>query len=304
MQSYSAQTRTPTRRSRSLALVVAGTTIVVLNRWLVEPAAPAQVPIALPGAGLAELVDSYSWLAGIGVVMICYLLCAMQKEVPHPERTPLAKRTDFERVLFVSTWFSVMSGIVNAVAFLEMGMTVSHHTGNTTHMGRLTGVDGMKFLRVIASFMAGAGCYGANHIDSEAPYARRFCPALLASAFAVLGAFFVKYLDGDVLVTVQLLAFSQGILNALTRKFTSLPLCCSHVTGYVTDAGSMLGEWVMLQSKGRDAGPMPREPVVFLLAIFGFAFGGFATSCLKAKVGVATLLIPAVGTAMSAVGAL
>merc|ERR1711904_349021 len=111
-----------------------------------------------------------------------------------------------------------------------MGMTVSHHTGNTTHMGRLTGVDGMKFFKLISSFMAGAAALGANPIDAEAPYAGRFSPALLGTAFAIAGAMAVMSMDGNSLVTCQLLAFSQGIMNALTRKCTSMPICTSHVT--------------------------------------------------------------------------
>eukprot|EP00929_Paragymnodinium_shiwhaense_P081766 TRINITY_DN42878_c0_g1_i3.p2 TRINITY_DN42878_c0_g1~~TRINITY_DN42878_c0_g1_i3.p2 ORF type:complete len:212 (+),score=24.82 TRINITY_DN42878_c0_g1_i3:156-791(+) len=208
---------------------------------------------------------------------------------------------DFERVVFVNAWLTMMSGIVNAVAFLEMGMTVSHHTGNATHWGRLTGTDGMKFLRLISAFMAGSAALGASPIDAEAPYAGRVCPALLGTAFAVLGAFLVKHLDGSTMVTCQLLAFSQGIMNALTRKCTSMPICSSHVTGYVTDAGAILGTWVSASIKGAKA-PSLKKPAIFLIPVCTFALGGLVTANLKEVAGLSMLLVAAFGTSLMALG--
>eukprot|EP00929_Paragymnodinium_shiwhaense_P081767 TRINITY_DN42878_c0_g1_i4.p2 TRINITY_DN42878_c0_g1~~TRINITY_DN42878_c0_g1_i4.p2 ORF type:complete len:126 (+),score=16.75 TRINITY_DN42878_c0_g1_i4:156-533(+) len=122
---------------------------------------------------------------------------------------------DFERVVFVNAWLTMMSGIVNAVAFLEMGMTVSHHTGNATHWGRLTG--------------------------------------------------------------------------------------SSHVTGYVTDAGAILGTWVSASIKGAKA-PSLKKPAIFLIPVCTFALGGLVTANLKEVAGLSMLLVAAFGTSLMALG--
>eukprot|EP00929_Paragymnodinium_shiwhaense_P046559 TRINITY_DN23710_c0_g3_i1.p1 TRINITY_DN23710_c0_g3~~TRINITY_DN23710_c0_g3_i1.p1 ORF type:complete len:355 (+),score=88.27 TRINITY_DN23710_c0_g3_i1:287-1351(+) len=255
----------------------------------------------LEALGMADFLESYSWIAGLSVAFGSYLICSLQKEVQFDAPPPFEKRSDFERMLFVNAWLALMSGIVNAVAFLEMGMTVSHHTGNSTHMGRMAGVDGTKFMRLIGSFMAGAATLGANQLDAEAPYAGRFSPALLATAFAVVGAFSLKYFDGSSLVCCQLLAFSQGIMNALTRKCASMPLCVSHVTGYVTDAGAILGTWVNATMTGRTA-PSLKKPSVFIASVAAFSLGGFVTAVWKDSVGASMLLLSAAGTSLMAVG--
>eukprot|EP00929_Paragymnodinium_shiwhaense_P046557 TRINITY_DN23710_c0_g2_i2.p1 TRINITY_DN23710_c0_g2~~TRINITY_DN23710_c0_g2_i2.p1 ORF type:complete len:111 (+),score=18.82 TRINITY_DN23710_c0_g2_i2:171-503(+) len=108
-------------------------------------------------------------------------------------------------------------------------------------------------------------------------------------------------MDGNSLVTCQLLAFSQGIMNALTRKCTSMPICCSHVTGYVTDAGAILGTWAASGFRGSSA-PSLKKPFIFVVSIGTFALGGFATASLKDSVGLNMLLLSAAGTALSALG--
>merc|ERR1712130_887298 len=40
---------------------------------------------------------------------------------------------------------------------------------------------------------------------------------------------------GPVLPVVALWAFSQGLQNSITRKCRSLPVCTTHMTGYLTD---------------------------------------------------------------------
>eukprot|EP00929_Paragymnodinium_shiwhaense_P070680 TRINITY_DN35812_c0_g1_i2.p1 TRINITY_DN35812_c0_g1~~TRINITY_DN35812_c0_g1_i2.p1 ORF type:complete len:323 (+),score=36.87 TRINITY_DN35812_c0_g1_i2:84-1052(+) len=296
------------RGTKRLAFLVIGGLVLVLHKWVIHPPVYRMPAHPLPEArGLADLVESHSALSGLMVVFISYLICSMQRYARHrcpSERIPLEERTDFGRVLFVNAWLALISGCVNAFAFLENGLTVSHHTGNTMRMGVEFGDAAlgyaMTFTRVVASFFAGAAMLGASFVDPEANIERRFCPALLSTAFVLLGAFFIKYMHGETMVTTELLAFSQGIMNATTRKFSSMPLSCSHVTGYVTDAGFILGSWG--GGVHGAAKPCLKQPIIFLVSIFTFALGGFTTACLDQRFGICTLLVPILGTTLSAFG--
>jgi len=181
------------------------------------------------------------------------------------------------------------------------GATVSHHTGNTTHAGRLLLSGGTKFIGLILAFMVGSGIVGANDIDVEAAFKGRYSPPLMSSAFAVAAALVVVYSGGSTSITLQLLCFSQGILNALTRKFPGMPVCASHVTGYATDAGAIVGSWVRANLQG--APPVNlKKPTIFIVSIVAFALGGTLAALLQEQYGVLLLAVPAAGTALAGAG--
>lgn len=249
---------------------------------------------------IGGLLEQDAKLAAGLVVFLCYKLCAPHVKVPTCPVQPLEKREDYGRILWTNAYLCLMSGIVNAVAFLEMGMTVSHHTGNTTHTGRLW-VDGggARFLGLILAFMVGSGIVGANDIDQEAVFKGRYSPPLMSSALAVAAGMVLAHAGGSTTIALQLLSFSQGILNAVTRKFPGMPVCGSHVTGYATDAGSILGTWARAQWAGDDPVNL-KKPTIFLVSMGTFALGGFLTAHFKEQFGVTFLAVPAAGTAMAA----
>ena len=101
---------------------------------------------------------------------------------------------------------------------------------------------------------------GFTKCDQEAIYQGRYSPNLLASAFAVVLGCFVHYCksesgiaNDDASECLFLWAFSQGIQNGITRRCSSLPVCTTHFTGYLTDFGVGLGLWARAQADGRRA---------------------------------------------------
>jgi len=235
------------------------------------------------------------------VVLVCYRLCEAPKQMSPSEVVPFDKRPDSDRITYMNAYLALMSGMVNAIAFLEFGMTVSHHTGNTTHTGRTWGTTGMKFLSIIVAFMVGSGCVGANVVDTEAWIQKRYSGPLMSSAISVAAAMFIKTATGSTKVALLLLAFSQGILNAITRKCSAMPICVSHVTGYATDAGSILGTWVKAVCNNEQP-PSLKKPFIFIASMITFALGGFIATKVCPWTGVTSLAIPAAGLALAATG--
>lgn len=293
-----------------LALLATSTlaSCLVLQSFFVAPGAPPPramtTAVPAPREVLEKLfsgmLETDVWVAGLLVVLVCYRLCESAK-VPPVQATPFDKRADVDRITFMNAYLALMSGMVNAVAFLEMGMLVSHMTGNTTHTGRTWGTSGMKFLSIILAFMIGSGVVGASNVDTEAWIKRRHSGPLMASAVAVASGMIVKDAMGSTKMSLLLLAFSQGILNAITRKCTAMPICVSHVTGYATDAGMILGGW-MKASMNKEDPPSLKKPTIFIISMITFALGGYFATLLVPRLGVTTLALPAAGTALAAAG--
>lgn len=237
-------------------------------------------------------------------LLACWLcLQVAKREAPPPLKqdatpTPLDKRGDYGRVLGMSMLLSLVSGIVNAMAFLEMKCTVAHHTGNMSHTGRLWGTDGSRFLFVVIAYFVGSAVAGYGMVDGEAVFVGRYSAGIMSSALAIASGVVIYRLNGDVLVPLCMLSVSQGIMNAVTRKCSSLPVCTTHMTGYLTDIGSGLGAWL----SDRCSCPLPVRIKFFLGSILAFIAGGFVAKKLLEAYGIMSAFVPAALMALAALG--
>jgi len=87
-------------------------------------------------------------------------------------------------------------------------------------------------------------------------------------------------------------AFSQGIQNGITRRCSSLPVCTTHFTGYLTDFGVGLGLWARAQADGAEP-PTLLKVFLFGSGIFFFGLGGVAAMETHPAWGAQAALIPA-----------
>lgn len=220
-----------------------------------------------------------------------------------PAPPPLEKRTDFDRIVLGAAVLSAISGMVNAVAILEMSSTVAHHTGNASHFGRLLGKDGFRFLLLMVAYVVGAGSASFGECDGNAIFTDRSSDGLLVVAGAVGVGSLLKAVAGARGLALLLWAFSQGLQNGITSRFSGLALRTTHMTGALTDAGLVLGQWV--QAKYHDK-PLPslRKPTLFLSCVLSFAVGGFLVSFLWSVFGVLAAVAPAAALATIASGRL
>ena len=158
---------------------------------------------------------------------------------------------------------------------------------------------GIKFFHLMLFFACGSFVSGFTKCDQEAIYQGRYSPNLLASAFAVVLGCFVHYCksesgiaNDDASECLLLWAFSQGIQNGITRRCSSLPVCTTHFTGYLTDFGVGLGLWARAQADGAET-PTLLKVFLFGSGIFFFGLGGVAAMETHPAWGAQAALIPA-----------
>lgn len=305
----------PGHRSRSLLLPLLASlaTFALLQRPVFGP---AQVPpdALLPGqpaAAPAEPGASPGLLARTPLTtsILVYVLCVYiaKREPPPPagkppkltpDVPPFEQRKDLKAVFLMSIVLSFVSGIVNAMAIIAMGGTVAHHTGNASHVGRLLGSDAARFAALMVAYFAGATLAGYCKADGEALYNRRYSPGMLAAAVAVAAGGVIFNSSENAVVALSLLSFSQGIQNAICRRCGSLPVCTTHMTGYLTDAGMGTGAWLLTGGKE----PLATRPKFFLLSILAFVVGGTAAKLLLDLFGILSAVVPALAMGLIAYG--
>jgi len=128
--------------------------------------------------------------------------------------------------------------------------------------------------------------------DCEAIFAGRNSASMLSSVIALVGGTSISLLGGNAFPCLMLWSFSQGLQNCLCRKFSSMPLCSTHFTGYLTDAGANMGSMLRAKISGAEASNV-KKTVLFTVCIVCFAAGGFLAKAGRDCYGLQVALIPA-----------
>lgn len=255
------------------------------------------------GSSLATFIASHTLVAA-GACMLLSSVVAKQEPPPAPPAAvPLEKRSDLGRLTVLACVYSLISGMVNAIAIITMGGTVAHHTGNASHTGRLLGVDGSRFACLMVAYFVGAAVTGFRKSSGENPLIGKSSPALFGSAVAVAGGGLIHWASGKSLVALPILAFSQGIHNGVTSKLSSMPLRTTHMTGTLTDTGAQVGQWVRAKLYGEAPPPIEKTAALFSTMI-AFGAGGVLAKMACDEMGSLSLMIPAAVLAVMATGVL
>jgi len=286
------------RKSGGRALLLAAVAVCICTYQSTHEISPANAAVAEGG-----FVMGHPRLVAAGVALLGLLMCAAEPDdVPAPIGGPLENRGDYPSVLFINTLLSFCSGMMNALAFLECNATIAHHSGNLTHWGRNWGDnDALRFFFYLLAFWGGGFMVGSFKSDTESIFSARFSATMMASVIYAVGGAVICLVTGDKLATLVLWALSQGIQNGLCRKFSSMPLCSTHFTGYLTDAGNFIGAWLRAKLYGETLPPM-QKTYLFLSCMFSFAFGGFAAKLGRDSYGMVVAFVPAIIMASVACG--
>eukprot|EP00928_Gymnodinium_smaydae_P068569 TRINITY_DN51755_c0_g1_i1.p1 TRINITY_DN51755_c0_g1~~TRINITY_DN51755_c0_g1_i1.p1 ORF type:complete len:236 (+),score=28.86 TRINITY_DN51755_c0_g1_i1:55-762(+) len=206
----------------------------------------------------------------------------------------LDQRGDLMKVFVSTGLMSFVSGMTNVISFYELGMLVSHMTGNTSHAGRHLLASGdrvvaARFAAVVGAFIAGSAVVGACESTLDKTLANKPSHGLMGSSlFIYIGMVLKQRLSQDVLAMLAL-SFSQGLLNGVSSQFSSLPIRTTHATGSCTDIGLILGQL----ARGKAASI--RKLQLLVLSVVCFGSGGFtARLTQERKQGMRALLIPAI----------
>jgi len=253
------------------------------------------------GAKLGKLVGDNSEMAAAVVLLLCLGVAKMEPKVSPTAAVALEKRSDYNGVLFMNGLLSLTSGMINALAFLQLGATIAHHTGNMTHFGRNWGTDSFRFGCYLFAYLFGGAVVGYVQSDTEAIFAGRKSISMVSAVIAEAGGTCIALLGGNALPCLMLWAYAQGVQNCLCRKFSSMPLCSTHFTGYLTDAGANMGSMLQAKMNG-EAPPNVKKTVLFTVCIVAFAAGGFVAKVGRDYYGLYVAFVPSVLMATVAMG--
>lgn len=208
---------------------------------------------------------------------------------------PLEKRPDRASIVLSTLVLSMASGMVNMFAFYELGVLISHQTGNTCHLSR--NLEASLAVKIAAAFVAfSLGCIVAGGLQltfESFLTSQRSLGLVLAGACVLFGTVLQWQLDYQTTSAIMLLSFSQGLQNSITTSCKAMPIRSTHMTGALTDAGMIIGHWLRAKIL-RTSSPNPWKPCLLLFSVAFFMVGSFIAKQLLDSIGVLTGLVPAV----------
>jgi uncharacterized membrane protein YoaK (UPF0700 family) len=214
---------------------------------------------------------------------------------------------------------SWVAGYTNVIMLLAAEQTISHQTGNTTHVGEQVGdaigghraavVDGAYFAALVGCFGAGAFLSGLMTGTLRRGHQRsRFVlpmtvEAILLSVVVLLLARYPQPTGGWPQVAVTCMAaLAMGLQNATITRISGAVVRTTHLTGVITDLGLELSQLVAaaLGHTGRRSWRHARRhPGWPRVALLGAIFTSFLTGAVLGSVsyqlphvGASALLLP------------
>jgi uncharacterized membrane protein YoaK (UPF0700 family) len=184
-------------------------------------------------------------------------------------------------------WLAAIAGAVNAIGLLGFRHeAVSHVTGTSSLLSLAVArgemADALHLLLIVLAFLAGAIISGALTGNASLQLGRRYGAALVLEA--ALLALAAMALAGHLLASA-----AGGLQNAMVSTYSGALVRTTHLTGLVTDIGTMLGARLRGQLLDR------RRVLLYLILTSGFLSGGVAGAVTYARVGANALLLPAFG---------
>ncbi|CAJ1432628.1 unnamed protein product [Effrenium voratum] len=221
------------------------------------------------------------------------------------QRMPLDKRPDFRKILGVAGLYTVISGMINGIALVELGTPVGYTSGGCVNSGRAFSAgdtkNGSKILAMCTMFYAGGILAGIwpNGCDGDLVFEGKTSPGMLLSSIMILIGIWMKRHRARPTLAMQFWALSQGMMNATSSSFSAVPMRATHTAGGQTDAAISLGKALVKFLKGE---PVPCQRKVCLNAVccVGMIFGGLLAGKSQKKYGCFAALMPAGALAFSA----
>jgi len=213
----------------------------------------------------------------------------------HSDR-PTEVLRKFRHLLPGATAMAAVAGYVNSVVLGFFHTPVSHMTGAVSR----TGVDLAEHrgdaaanLMIIGGFLLGAVLAGVLVGAKKLTPNRRFGIALALEG-VLLGVATYLILHEHRL-GLPAAAFACGLQNAIGSSYCGLQIRTTHITGMVTDLGTMIGQWIRHRW-------VDRQKFIFFLMVFvAFGLGGYVGAVADGKYGPIVLTVPAVAVFLAGV---
>lgn len=202
----------------------------------------------------------------------------------------------FRHLLPGAAAMAAVAGYVNSVVLGFFRTPVSHMTGAVSR----TGIDLAEHrgevaanLMIIGGFLLGAIGAGLLVGAKKLTPNRRFGIALALEG-ALLGVATYLLLH-ERRFGLPVAALACGLQNAIGSSYCGLQIRTTHITGMVTDLGTMIGHWIRHRWVDR------RKFVFFLVVFLAFGLGGYAGAVADRNYGPIALTLPAVAVFIAGV---
>ena len=181
------------------------------------------------------------------------------------------------------------AGMINVIAFMSFAhQAASHMTGIFTHLSieiyqkdrSATWQAGVALL----SFFIGAMICGILIRDAHLRMGRRYSLALFIESGLLAAATFLFYRKN--IWGEYLACMAAGLQNAMVSTYSGTIVRTTHMTGVLTDFGSLIGQWLVGIKVER-----AKLELLFGLMI-SFFWGGVAGGFLYQRVEYMAMIIP------------
>lgn len=189
--------------------------------------------------------------------------------------------------LLIRVWIymvCMVCALTNISGYLAYDLSLSHHTGNTVYMldysyERLDFRYVLVLVLLIILFTLGAIVASFVNRNRDFHMEHKYGEVQFAIGVVILLLYFCS---ARVEAFVAFLAFSLGIENGLIRSLRGFGFKTTHITGTLSDMGSMIGYYLQ---KVTDTGWKVRlELFLFLFFIIGIVLGLFLYTLLQNRI--------------------
>ncbi|MCB1215503.1 MAG: DUF1275 domain-containing protein [Deltaproteobacteria bacterium] len=165
-----------------------------------------------------------------------------------------AKDPNLKKITLAAMFFAFLAGHVNAVLISLGAVSVSHLSGNVSHLGELA-LPGIRpqiqwAAAVLVSFLLGAFFSGYQLMDAKYASFRKYGVLMIVEGLALLMAAWLS--SAHLMWTVALCAFGMGVQNAMVSSYKGLIIRTTHMTGIITDLGFLLGRLLKVKQWSQD----------------------------------------------------
>eukprot|EP00434_Breviolum_minutum_P035265 symbB.v1.2.031210.t1/scaffold3597.1/size53463/3 len=228
------------------------------------------------------------------------------------QRMPLDKRPDFYKILSVAGLYTIISGMINGIAVVELTTPVGYTSGGCVNAGRFYAAgdakQGSKVLAMCTLYYAGGLLAGIwpKGCDGDLVFEGKTSPGMLLSSLLVLFGIWLKRHRERPTLAMQCWALSQGLMNATSSSFSAVPMRATHTAGGQTDAAVSLGKasgkgcMALMNFLKGEAVACQRKVYLNAICCAGMIFGGLLAGKTQKKYGCMAALLPAGALAFSA----
>lgn len=190
-------------------------------------------------------------------------------------------------------WLACIAGCTNAIGLLGFRYhAVSHLTGTSSFLGvslaQSNVSESVHLLGIILAFVFGSALAGALVGSVSLRLGRHYGVALVLESVLLLGGM-LALLWKHFWLGHCLASAACGLQNGMVSTYSGAVVRTTHVTGLLTDLGTMLGTRI------RGNRLNTRQAILYLLLIAGFVLGGGVGAFLFERVRFYAMLFPASG---------